>query len=162
MIKLSKIFLTQKTKHMGKSMNSPTRLKLPVFRGEKNWDSFTFQFERQVRHYNGRSEWRALINCLHDKALDFALELIQFKMQLCQSFEEDVKAIQNMRGTYFCQTPITVCSTKKGVKFWVFTESTFLANGWTSRSQWQHCQSNGSRYLSKRMQRQKSYCNTLS
>lgn len=126
MIKLSKIFLTQKTKHMGKSMNSPTRLKLPVFRGEKNWDSFTFQFERQVRHYNGRSEWRALINCLHDKALDFALELIQFKMQLCQSFEEDVKAIQNMRGTYFCQTPITVCSTKKGVKFWVFTRVHFL------------------------------------
>lgn len=64
---------------------------------------------------------------------------------------------EHERHLLICQTPITVCSTKKGVNFWVFTESTFLADGWTFRSQWQHCRSNGSRYLSKRMQRQKSY-----
>lgn len=50
--------LSRRRAYSSKSRGSPTRPKLPSFRGDKNWDSFIFQFQRQVNHY-GLSERKA-------------------------------------------------------------------------------------------------------
>lgn len=43
--------LSRRRTHSSKSLVNHTRPKLPLFRCDKNWDSFFFQFQRQVNHY---------------------------------------------------------------------------------------------------------------
>ena len=65
---------TRKSKRHGKS---PPPNKLPLFDGEGNWDSFLFQFKRiSKRHkWSERKTKERFLDCLNDKALDFAKEL---------------------------------------------------------------------------------------
>lgn len=75
--------LSRRRAHSCKSRGSPTRPKLHSFRGDKNWDAFIFQFQRQVNHY-GSSERKGkerLLDCLQDKALDFVRELTRCNYQ---------------------------------------------------------------------------------
>lgn len=56
---------------------SPPTPKLPTFNGDGNWDSFIFQFERLADRYkwNERKSRERLLDCLKDKALEFAKEI---------------------------------------------------------------------------------------
>ena len=67
-----------KRKHdMYHRRKSPPTPRLPTFNGDGNWDSFIFQFERLVDRYewSDRKARERLLDCLKDKALEFAKEV---------------------------------------------------------------------------------------
>jgi hypothetical protein len=58
---------------------SPLKPKMPVFDGDpkSNWDSFIYQFQRIAKrqHWSQRKKASRLLDCLKDKALEYAKEL---------------------------------------------------------------------------------------
>ena len=61
--------------------------KMTVFKGDKTWDSFIFQFERVADRcgWSSRKQAEKLVDCLGGKALEYVREL---------QLEEDYKRMK--------------------------------------------------------------------
>ena len=82
---------------------SPPMPKMTVFKGDKTWDSFIFQFERVADRcgWSSRKQAEKLVDCLGGKALEYVREL---------QLEEDYKRMKRKLAKRFGvkDAPITV------------------------------------------------------